>query len=72
MYVLVKGVRPKLTIPNLLDKPYSNLRKLNPTSHGISDSRCPTGGASEAPPQIPIKESFLTLYCYRQIVDRVN
>ena len=37
---------------------------VNPTSHGVSDSVAPMGGASEAPPKKSRKESFLTPCCY--------
>ena len=44
-------------------------RKLN---EGIPDLINDSDAEDEDPPKIPIMESFLTPYCYRQIVDRVN
>ena len=36
---------------------------INPTSHGISESYCPTGGVFKTPPRKSRKESFWTPYC---------
>ena len=56
--------------PGVLGSPMRRLRgplkTINPTSYGISDFVAAMGGGLKDPPYTSWKESFWTLYCYRE------